>query len=90
MKKRVLVTEGAGFLGSHLCTKLLSEDCEILCIDNFFTGTRRKVEALLDEPHLHWNPGVSLQDGLKRTINYFDTLLSNLQETKKLLWKVAV
>jgi UDP-glucuronate decarboxylase len=51
VKKRVLVTGGAGFLGSHLCTRLLSEECEILCVDNFFTGTRRNVEALLDEPH---------------------------------------
>ena len=48
MKKRVLVTGGAGFLGSHLCTRLLEQECEVLCVDNFLTGTRLNVEPLLD------------------------------------------
>ena len=43
----VLVTGGAGFLGSHLCERLLREGREVLCVDNFFTGTRRNVEHLL-------------------------------------------
>src|SRR5258706_224076 len=43
----VLVTGGAGFLGSHLCEKLLEEDREVICVDNFFTGTRRNVEHLV-------------------------------------------
>ncbi len=47
MKKRVLVTGGAGFLGSHLCTRLLHQECEVLCVDNYFTGTRRNIEPLL-------------------------------------------
>jgi len=47
MKKRVLVTGGGGFLGSHLCARLLEEECEVLCVDNFFTGTRLNVEPLL-------------------------------------------
>jgi UDP-glucuronate decarboxylase len=47
MRKRVLVTGGAGFIGSHLCTKLLDQDCEVLCVDNFFTGSRANVERLL-------------------------------------------
>ncbi|GJE04182.1 UDP-glucuronic acid decarboxylase family protein [Methylobacterium isbiliense] len=46
--KRILVTGGAGFLGSHLCERLLGQGHEILCVDNFFTGTRRNVEHLLD------------------------------------------
>jgi UDP-glucuronate decarboxylase len=50
MKKRVLVTGGAGFLGSHLCARLLSENCEVLCADNYFTGTRANVEGLLGNP----------------------------------------
>jgi len=45
-----LVTGGAGFLGSHLCEKLLSRGDEVICVDNFFTGTRRNVEHLLDHP----------------------------------------
>ena len=50
MKKRVLVTGGAGFLGSHLCTRLLKQECEVLCVDNYFTGMRRNIEPLLAEP----------------------------------------
>jgi UDP-glucuronate decarboxylase len=46
--KRVLVTGGAGFLGSHLCERLLDDGHEVLCVDNFFTGHRRNVEHLLD------------------------------------------
>jgi UDP-glucuronate decarboxylase len=45
---RVLVTGGAGFLGSHLCDRLLAEGAHVLCVDNFFTGTRRNIEHLLD------------------------------------------
>ena len=47
-RKRVLVTGGAGFLGSHLCSRLLDQGHDILCVDNFFTGMRRNIENLLD------------------------------------------
>ncbi len=50
-EKRVLVTGGAGFLGSHLCERLLAEGHDVLCVDNFFTGTRRNIEHLLHHPH---------------------------------------
>jgi UDP-glucuronate decarboxylase len=50
VKKRVLVTGGAGFLGSHLCARLLEQECQVLCVDNYFTGTRRNIEPLLGEP----------------------------------------
>jgi UDP-glucuronate decarboxylase len=46
--KRILVTGGAGFLGSHLCDKLIDEGNEVLCMDNFFTGSRRNIHHLLD------------------------------------------
>src|SRR5690349_25050024 len=46
--KRVLVTGGAGFIGSHLCERLLADGHEVLCVDNFFTGTRGNVAKLLD------------------------------------------
>jgi UDP-glucuronate decarboxylase len=46
-QKRILVTGGAGFIGTHLCRRLLDQGHEILCADNFFTGTRRNVEELL-------------------------------------------
>jgi UDP-glucuronate decarboxylase len=48
MDKRVLVTGGAGFLGSHLCERLLEAGHDVLCVDNFFTGTRRNIAHLLD------------------------------------------
>lgn len=47
--KNILVTGGAGFIGSHLCEKLLKEGNHILCLDNFFTGSRKNVEHLLDD-----------------------------------------
>jgi len=48
MKKRILVTGGAGFLGSHLCNRLLNEGNEVICLDNFFTGNKKNIEHLLD------------------------------------------
>ncbi len=48
MRKRILVTGGAGFLGSHLCEKLLGLGHEVVCLDNFFTGRRLNIEPLLD------------------------------------------
>ncbi len=47
LKRRVLVTGGAGFLGSHLCERLLSDGCDVLCVDNYFTGARHNIEHLL-------------------------------------------
>lgn len=49
-RKRVLVAGGAGFLGSHLCERLLSEGNEVLCVDNFFTGSKENVVHLLSNP----------------------------------------
>ena len=51
MMKKILVTGGAGFLGSHLCEKLLAEGNEVICMDNFFTGSKRNVVKLLDNPY---------------------------------------
>ncbi|MGA2894385.1 MAG: UDP-glucuronic acid decarboxylase family protein [Xanthobacteraceae bacterium] len=48
LETRVLVTGGAGFLGSHLCERLLLQGASIICVDNYFTGTRRNIEGLLD------------------------------------------
>jgi UDP-glucuronate decarboxylase len=50
-KLRFLVTGGAGFIGSHLCERLLAENHEVLCVDNFFTGTKRNVAHLLANPY---------------------------------------
>ena len=48
LNQRILVTGGSGFLGSHLCERLLSQGAEVLCLDNFFTGSRRNIEHLLE------------------------------------------
>lgn len=50
MHKRILVTGGAGFLGSHLCERLIESGHDVLCVDNFFTGTRRNIGRLLNSP----------------------------------------
>ena len=50
-KKRILVTGGAGFIGSHLCERLLNEGNEVICLDNFFTGSKQKVVHLIDNPY---------------------------------------
>jgi UDP-glucuronate decarboxylase len=50
LRKRVLVTGGSGFLGSHLCERLLDEGCEVICVDNFFTSSRQNIEHLLPNP----------------------------------------
>ncbi|MEO8559896.1 MAG: UDP-glucuronic acid decarboxylase family protein [Rhodospirillales bacterium] len=50
MGKRMLVTGGAGFLGSHLCERLLAEGNDVLCIDNYFTGTKANIAMMLDNP----------------------------------------
>ncbi len=49
--KRILVTGGAGFIGSHLCEKLLSQGNEVLCLDNYFTGSKQNIVHLLKEPY---------------------------------------
>ena len=51
LRKRILVTGGAGFLGSFLCERLLEESCDVVCVDNFYTGTKRNIVHLLDNPY---------------------------------------
>mgnify|MGYP000008715187 CR=1 FL=1 len=49
--KRILVTGGAGFIGSHLCERLLANGDEVICVDNFFTGDKRNVKHLLQNQY---------------------------------------
>src|SRR5262245_66366358 len=49
-RKRILVTGGAGFLGSHLCDRLIDDGHDVICVDNFFTGTKRNIEHLIGHP----------------------------------------
>jgi UDP-glucuronate decarboxylase len=54
LAKRVLVTGGAGFLGSHLCARLLGQGCEVICADNLYTGTKRNSVSLLENPNFEF------------------------------------
>ena len=54
-RKRVLVTGGAGFLGSHLCDALIQKGYDVLCVDNFFTGTRDNIAHLIGQPHFEFS-----------------------------------
>ena len=54
MNKRILVTGGGGFLGSHLCAKLLGKGHEVICVDNFYTGQKRNILPLLDNPNFEY------------------------------------
>ena len=49
--KKILVTGGAGFLGSHLCERLLKDGHEVICLDNYFTGSKRNIIHLMDNPY---------------------------------------
>jgi len=51
IRKRIMVTGGAGFLGSHLCERLLNEGNDVLCVDNFFTGNKDNIRHLMDHPY---------------------------------------
>jgi UDP-glucuronate decarboxylase len=50
-RKRILVTGGAGFLGSHLCERLVNHGHDVICVDNFFTGTKDNIVSLMDKPN---------------------------------------
>ncbi|PKM70673.1 MAG: NAD-dependent dehydratase [Firmicutes bacterium HGW-Firmicutes-18] len=54
MKKRALVTGGAGFLGSHLCERLLSDGYDVICVDNLFTGRKENIIHLMDNPYFEF------------------------------------
>jgi len=51
IRKRILVTGGAGFIGSHLCERLLNEKNEVICLDNFFTGSKQNISHLIENPY---------------------------------------
>ncbi len=54
LAKRVLVTGGAGFLGSHLCNKLMEQGSDVICVDNLYTGTKRNIYPFLDKPNFEF------------------------------------
>ena len=54
MKKKILVTGGAGFLGSHLCEHLLNNGQDVLCVDNLFTGTKKNIIHLIGNPYFEF------------------------------------
>ena len=69
INKRILVTGGARFLGSHLCEKLIRFGNEVICLDNFYTGSKRNISKL------DWESKINLEQGLKKTIQYFKSVM---------------
>jgi NAD(P)-dependent dehydrogenase (short-subunit alcohol dehydrogenase family) len=67
LQRRLLVTGGAGFLGSHLCEQLISAGGDVLCVDNFFTGSRKNIEHLLDHKHFFGSQADKTADWVART-----------------------
>ena len=59
--ERILVTGGAGFLGSHLCERLLDQGHDVLCVDNFFTGEKANIAHLLTQPRFELILGTTLR-----------------------------
>ena len=53
VKKRILITGGAGFIGSHLCDRLVAAGHEVLCLDNYFTGSKSNVSGLMEARNLN-------------------------------------
>ena len=53
-RNRVLVTGGAGFLGSHLCDRLIKEENDVICVDNLFTGSKDNIRHLMDNPYFEF------------------------------------
>ena len=51
IRKKILVTGGVGFVGSHLCERLLSDGNEVVCLDNYFTGQKQNIVHLMDHPY---------------------------------------
>ena len=52
--KRVLVSGGAGFIGSHLCKRLIDDGCYVICLDNLFTGSKRNIASLMNHPNFEF------------------------------------
>ena len=90
LNKHVLVTGGSGFIGSHLCENLLDSEFEVLCVDNYFTGSKSEIcfhDLPPDDPKqrqpnitlateiLGCNPTTNLKVGLLKTIEYFEKLI---------------
>ena len=86
-RKRILVTGGAGFLGSHLCDRLLEQGHEVLCVDNLFTGTKRNID------HLHENfASVNVQltpDDLRELESTFSALTVHGGRMNKMQMRVV-
>lgn len=53
-RKRILVTGGAGFIGSHLCEKLLTQGHDVVCLDNLFTGQKDNIRHLMNDPYFEF------------------------------------
>jgi len=82
MKKRILITGGAGFIGSHLCKRLLDEGNEVLCLDNYFTGNKENILPLIQHPYFevirHADAYPELQRSQMR-LRQFAILIEELQ-----------
>ena len=79
--RRLLITGGAGFIGSHLCEQLLARGHDVLCVDNFYTGARANVRHLLADTPLRTYASRRLFPALRRSRSNLQSRLSSLSNS---------
>ena len=85
LRKRILITGGAGFLGSHLSERLVAAGHDVLCVDNYFTGTKDNIAHLFGNPHFEVLRHDVTPQGLHYLLSHFD-----IPDVDAQAWRLAL